>query len=374
MEDTLYLNGVSTSKKRRQLVTNRTLVMVGSNGNPDRVGNVFLANQAVSGHLLASFLIRIDPGLAVSERYLSLVLRSSSIQERITESTAGSTGLRNLSLEWLRGLQLALPPLLEQRAIAAVLDSIAGAIERTDDVIAATVRLRDALLHELLTRGVPGWHSAWKDVPGPRDGPGVLGGGAVGGPNRGRSYERYLQAGVRIRGGICLIRIDDFVPGALVNTGSFQRIRASEDERHRYAVREGDILINRVNSLSHIGKTVLIRELGEPTLFESNMMKLRMDSGVLPRFAEMVLLSHAARGHFVSRAKKAVQQASINQQDVVSFPLSLPPLSEQGAITGMLDAVDAAVESARGERSGLLALQASASDALLTGRVRVGIL
>ena len=61
---------------------------------------------------------------------------------------------------------ILLPPLAEQRAIAAVLDSIDGAIERTDDVIAATERLRDALLHELLTRGVPGWHSAWKDVPG----------------------------------------------------------------------------------------------------------------------------------------------------------------------------------------------------------------
>ena len=26
--------------------------------------------------------------------------------------------------------------------------------------------LRDALLHRLLTRGVPGWHSEWKDVRG----------------------------------------------------------------------------------------------------------------------------------------------------------------------------------------------------------------
>ena len=54
----------------------------------------------------------------------------------------------------------------KQRAIAAVLDSIDEAIERTDAVIAATERLRDALLHELLTRGVPGWHSEWKEAPG----------------------------------------------------------------------------------------------------------------------------------------------------------------------------------------------------------------
>ena len=63
-------------------------------------------------------------------------------------------------------MHIALPPLPEQRAIADVLDSIDDAIERTEAVIAATETLRDSLLHELLTRGVPGWHTEWKDVPG----------------------------------------------------------------------------------------------------------------------------------------------------------------------------------------------------------------
>ena len=47
-----------------------------------------------------------------------------------------------------------------------VLDAIDEAIERTEAVISVTERLRDALLHELLTRGVPGWHTQWRDVPG----------------------------------------------------------------------------------------------------------------------------------------------------------------------------------------------------------------
>ena len=62
--------------------------------------------------------------------------------------------------------RLGLPPLPEQRAIAAMLDSIDEAIERTEAVIDATERLRESLLHELLTRGVPGWHSEWKEVRG----------------------------------------------------------------------------------------------------------------------------------------------------------------------------------------------------------------
>ena len=68
----------------------------------------------------------------------------------------------------MQRLLVTLPPLNEQRAIAAVLDSIDEAIERTEAVIDATERLRDALLHDLLTRGVPGWHSEWKEVAGHR--------------------------------------------------------------------------------------------------------------------------------------------------------------------------------------------------------------
>ena len=66
----------------------------------------------------------------------------------------------------MKGEPILLPPLPEQRAIASVLDSIDDAIEGAEAVIAATEGLRDALLHDLLTRGVPGWHTEFRDVPG----------------------------------------------------------------------------------------------------------------------------------------------------------------------------------------------------------------
>ena len=77
-----------------------------------------------------------------------------------------TTGIRNLDYAGYVAFPIPLPPLSEQRAIAAVLDAIDDTIERTEAVIAATEELRRALLNELLTRGVPGWHSEWKDVPG----------------------------------------------------------------------------------------------------------------------------------------------------------------------------------------------------------------
>ena len=78
----------------------------------------------------------------------------------------GNTGYPSLSLEDLGSAPIDLPPLAEQRGIAAVLDAIDEAIERSEAVIAATEELRRSLLHELLSRGVPGRHSEWREVRG----------------------------------------------------------------------------------------------------------------------------------------------------------------------------------------------------------------
>ena len=97
--------------------------------------------------------------------FLSQLLRSDLLHAHAMRGVAG-TKMPRTSWNHLRTFTLPIPPLAEQRAIAAVLDGIDAAIERTEEVIAATVRLRDALLHELLTRGLPGRHSEWADVPG----------------------------------------------------------------------------------------------------------------------------------------------------------------------------------------------------------------
>ena len=312
------------------------------------------------------FVVPIDGKIDLRWAYYLLTREDLSRLNR-------ATGIPGLNRDDVYTLTRLLPPLPEQRAIAAVLDSIDDAIERTDAVIAATEQLRDSLLHQLLTRGVPGWHTEWKDVPGFGTIPVGweivrLGERIEEGPTNG-IYKPESEYG----SGVNLIRIGDFTFGQFVNFGAFQRIRATEEEIRRYQIREGDVIINRVNSLSHIGKSVLIPEVKEPTLFESNMMKIRFDRGLDLRFGAMVLLSDNTRRYFNAMAKKAVQQASINQQDVSELPVPLPPLAEQQAIAGLLDGVETTVAAANREREGFQSLKDSTADALLMGRVRVEV-
>ena len=103
---------------------------------------------------------------SISPSHLFRVLTQPYNIEKCEKNFSGTAGQQRVQPEALKSIPILLPPLSEQRAIAAVLDSIDEAIERTGTVIAATERLRESLLHELLTRGVPGWHSAWKEVRG----------------------------------------------------------------------------------------------------------------------------------------------------------------------------------------------------------------
>ena len=335
------------------------------------VGRTYLYRLEDGPCVYAGYLIRFRPNpMIVLPRFIELYTHSPLYHQWIA-SVLRVGAQPNINANEYSSLPLLLPPLPEQRAIAAVLDSIDEAIKRTEAVIAATERLRDALLHELLTRGVPGWHSKWKEAPGIGTIPACwevvrLGDCLADGPTNG-IYKPESEYGE----GEWLIRIDDFTPGALTRLSGFKRIRVTEVESQRYAVCKGDILINRVNSLSHLGKSVLIPQLGEPALFESNMMRLRMCPDVDPEFIMTVLLSRPSKRYFTSTAKKAVQQASINQQDVRLLPLPLPDRREQALIAEASTTLKKRIRFDSRALMNLKTLKALTADALLTGRIRM---
>ena len=81
------------------------------------------------------------------------------------------------------------------------------------------------------------------------------------------------------------------------------------------------------------------------------------------------LLSHLRLERFAA----STGVPSLKQKLCASPTSRTPPLPEQQAIASALDAVGDAIERAREERDGLQSLKTSASDALLTGLVRVEV-
>ena len=130
--------------------------------------------------------------------------------------------------------------------------------------------------------------------------------------------------------GVPILRIDSFYDGKVSNFPSLKRLICSDIELKRYSLYENDIVINRVNSIEYLGKCGLIRGLVENTVFESNMMRLHVDEHKFhPVYITKLLCSQFIYQQILKRAKKAVNQASINQKDVQSFVVYMPSIEQQ---------------------------------------------
>ena len=271
----------------------------------------------------------------------------------------------------LRQVEIGLPPLPEQRAIAAVLDSIDEAIKGAEAVITATERLRDALLHELLTRGVPGWHSEWKDAPGLGTIPASWAVVRLGEVLESTTYG--TNEPLSTRGEMVVLRMNNLQDGE-IDLSEVRRADLSKKEVHELTLVPGDILFNRTNSLDLVGKVGVVRNLPELISFASYLIRLRTVASRANSFWLSALLwSSNCQSRIRKFATPGVSQANINPTSLKSLVIPLPPLQEQEATAKLLDRVDVTLAAARREREGLQLLKESTADALLTGRVRVEV-
>ncbi len=141
--------------------------------------------------------------------------------------------------------------------------------------------------------------------------------------------------------GTPILRIDSFYNGKLFNIENLKRLICTEQEKQKYLLNEDDIIINRVNSIEYLGKCGHVKNLIEDTVFESNMMRFHMDEEKFDAvYVTTLLSSRFIYRQILNRAKKAVNQASINQEDVRSFEIYMPPLEKQKEFAAFVQKVD----------------------------------
>ena len=313
------------------------------------------------------------PVSGASSRFLSYALK---LPEHIKIFRARSQGLTsdvwNLRFEELAQIELKfVPSYAQQELIATILSSVDGAIEKTQAVIDQVQVVKRGLMQELLTRGLPGQHKRFKqteigEIP-EEWGIVPLEEFIQNGPENGL-YRPQSDYGA----GSPIVRIDAFDNGDLLRRPNLRRVAIGPADAARFVVWPGDILINRVNSLSHLAKCALAVSFDEATVYESNMMRLTLDdSRMVTEFGFRWLSSEHVKKHLKRRAKRAVAQASINQNDVLTIPTPCPPRPEQQQIANILIEVEQRIEAETGAVAELKELKSALMSVLLTGELRV---
>jgi hypothetical protein len=227
----------------------------------------------------------------------------------------GDPSYPSIRAEAIASLTIPLPPLSEQRRIVEILREAEAVRHLQTQAALSAAELVPALFQQMFGEVI---HSRRRNPVA------KLGTLLEISPQNG-----HYQPAETYGSGTPIVRIGDFYDG-IVNTAGLQRLRVSPDDLGTYGLNAGDILVNRVNSMDYIGKSALVPVLKEPSIFESNMMRLVVDQdSLLPRFLIQFLQTDEARSQLRRRAKHAVSQASINQDDVQALDVLVPPISEQ---------------------------------------------
>ena len=298
--------------------------------------------------------------------FLSHLIRSDLLHRHAMRGVAG-TKMPRTSWSHLKVFNFGLPSLSEQRAMAGVLDSIDEAIERTEAVIAATEHLRESLLHELLSRGVPGWHSEWKEVRGVGTIPSAwdvvrLGDVATSVTSGSRAWSRYFCLD-----GALFVRSQNISGGTIDRSDAIFVQPPDDAEALRTRIREGDLLVSVTGEPGKV--TVADRTIGEAYVSQ-HVALVRLGEREFGDFASWFLQGRAGQEQF-RRMAYGQTRLGMNLQNVHDTVVALPPLPERAAIVSLMNGVAESDGRAREELEKLHSLKVSTSDALLTGRMRV---
>lgn len=260
--------------------------------------------------------LRPNPNL-VRRDYLAAYLRSPKFLAWVDQQVDGAK-MPRVSMKVFWAHEIELPTLDEQKRIAAILDK-ADSLRRKRQ---QAIRLADDFLRAVfldLFGDLQTNPKAWDSVP--------LGELIQEGPTNGLYCPSDMYGS-----GTPILRIDGFYDGRLLPDYEFKRVRIDEKTQKRYDLKKNSIVVNRVNSREFVGKAAYVGKLAEPTVFESNMMNLTLN----PERADQVFIVEQMRFPYIrsqmaTARKDAVNQSSVNQDDIRNLTVRLPPVYRQAA-------------------------------------------
>ncbi|GCD58741.1 type I restriction-modification enzyme S subunit [Acetobacter pasteurianus NBRC 3280] len=287
----------------------------------------FLHNQRIG-------LIEITDPNSVSSDFLYWLYNDPK-NRLIISNEAGGTKVKHTSPKKLVDISILLPPLSEQKKIAAILSTWDRAIEETEKLLANSQQQKKALMQQLLTgkKRLPGFTGEWKT--------------------------KYL-------GDIADIQTGSSNRQDSLTNGEYTFFDRSEDIRtsNRYLFDceavivpgEGQDFVPKY----FVGKFDLHQRTYAISCFQACDGK----------FIFYTVGYH--RSHFLSQAVGSTVK-SLRLPMFQKMPLKLPPLSEQRAIAAVLTTADEKLAALESDLSRLCQEKKALMQQLLTGKRRVKV-
>ena len=300
-------------------------------------------------------IVPIRPLTTLDRNYLFHYLRRPEVVSVATARSKGAS-LPRISPKALADLAIPLPPLPEQRRIAALLDRAddirrkrEGAVRQLDQLVQSTFL---EMFGDPLTdvTDFPTVHL--EDVAD-----------IVSGLTKGRR----LPEGSRVES-VPYLRVANVQDGH-IDLDDVRLIDATEAEVDRYVLQAGDVLLTEGGDADKLGRGAVWAGSIPRCIHQNHVFRVRLKD---PRLTSEYLSAHIGsrygKDYFLRAAKQTTGIASINRSQLGRFPVVVPPKELQAAFETTLRAVRAARTAADAATLECHNLVASLSSAAFAAR------
>jgi type I restriction enzyme S subunit len=288
-----------------------------------------------------------------------------------------NNGLLNIRAGEFFSCVVPLPPVQEQRKIAAILSSVDEAIEGTQAVIDQLQVVKKAMMADLLTRGIPGRHSKFKqteigEVPEEWE---------VGSIS---SFVEEMRGGSPltpsdfVEEGFTVLHKGDILPDGIVQLApnSSRYASTSFAEGHQRSVIDSNFLVATLRDLVPSGPSIgLISRVPQDRnlrlLLAQGAYGLRLDANSMDPDYLIAVSNSAFYRQAARRIAVGSTQIHIRNGDFLALRIPIPSPEERRTIGQAIAAFSALLSEERRTIGGLRALKTGLMDDLLTGRRRV---
>lgn len=216
------------------------------------------------------------------------------------------------------------PPLDEQRRIAAILDHADVLRAKRRQVLTHLDTLTQSILDDMF--GDPSsWPSQWPM-------------GVIGDMTESVGYGTSAKAGET--GDWPILRMGNVTDHGRLDLTDLKYIDLSPTDVPKYTVRRGDMLFNRTNSKEKVGKAAVVR-IDRPLAVAGYLVRVRFSDAHRAEFVSAYLNSRHGRAVRRRLAKAAVNQANINASEMQRIPMALPPTVMQERFSRVMAKSDA---------------------------------
>jgi type I restriction enzyme S subunit len=289
------------------------------------VGPTNLANERCC---IGRGLAAIRTGQTISLHFLYNWLKL--IEPELNKKGSGST-FQAINKSELEAIAIPLPPLPEQKRIAAILNEQMAAVEKAraaaEAQLAAAKALPAAYLRSVFNSPeAKGWR--WVRL-----------GEVI------TEAQSGFACGERDAKGIIQVRMNNVDTRGNLLLGDFIRVPAEKNTILKYQLTKGDVLFNNTNSAELVGKSALFYGYSEPVVYSNHFTRLRvnkeqMHSGYLVSW----LILQWNKKVFENLCNRWIGQSAVKNDKLLNLEIPLPPLPEQKRIAATLNEQMAAAQ------------------------------